>query len=218
MLALDRAPIPIGSVVPAIEAAAKAGIPVATVGRVDTDKTVVQVACDDAEGGRLAARFIIEKLGNKGSVIEIEGAPGSPMTADRKAGFEEGMKASGVKILASEPASYDRARARNAMYDMIRKHPSFDAVFAANDEMMIGAIEAMAMSSEDPSSKVTVGFDAIPAALQMLRSGMLDATIDCSFAEQSAWAVRYLVDHIRTGAAPPRKTVLVAPRLVTEAP
>jgi ribose transport system substrate-binding protein len=92
----------------AIEAAVKAGIPVATVfNKVNTDKVLVYVGVDNVQGGRAAAQFIIEKLGNKGSVIELEGPRGDVAAVERKAGFDEVMKKSNVKILVSEAANWD---------------------------------------------------------------------------------------------------------------
>ena len=71
-------PLTTDSLVPAIEAAVAAGIPVASVDRkANTDKVLVHVGADNIEGGRAAARHIIEQLGNKGAVIELEGTPGS---------------------------------------------------------------------------------------------------------------------------------------------
>jgi len=96
-------PMTTDSLVPAIEAAVDAGIPVATVDRkANTDRVLIHVGADNVEGGRAAARFIIEQLGNKGSVIELEGTPGSSAALDRKAGFDEVMEDSNVEILVSQ--------------------------------------------------------------------------------------------------------------------
>ena len=93
-------PMTVDSLVPAIEAAVKAGIPVATVDRkANTDAVLVHVGADNVQGGRAAAKFIIDKLGNKGSVIELEGTPGASAANDRKAGFDEVIKKSTVKLL-----------------------------------------------------------------------------------------------------------------------
>ena len=138
-------PMTVDSLVPAIEAAVKAGIPVATVDRkANTDAVLVHVGADNVQGGRAAAKFIIDKLHNKGSVIELEGTPGASAAIDRKAGFDEVMKKSNVKTLVSQTAEFDRTKGQNVMENLIQKYPSFDAVFGANDEMIIGAVEANA--------------------------------------------------------------------------
>ena len=169
-------PMTTDSLVPAIEAAVKAGIPVVTVDRkANTDKVLVHVGADNVQGGRAAAQFIIDKLGNKGTVIELEGTPGSSAAIDRKSGFDEVMKKSNVKILVSQTAEFDRAKGQNVMESLMQKYPQFDAVFGANDEMIIGAIEAMSGAGIDLSSKVTIGFDATPDAFQYMKDGKLNA-------------------------------------------
>jgi ribose transport system substrate-binding protein len=211
-------PVPFGSLVPAIEAAVKAGIPVATVNtRTDTDKVLFHVGSDDAQGGRAAAKFIIDKLGNKGSVIQLAG-PDPSFASDRKAGFDEVMRKSNVKILVSQPAGFERSPTKGVMTSLIERYPNFDAVFALNDEMIIGAIDAMSDAHINPASKVTVGCDAIPDAFQYIKDGKLSATIDQFPDKQGAQALEYLVGYIKNKTKPPKQVILIKPELVTQAP
>ena len=210
-------PMTTDSQVPAIEAAIAAGIPVATVDRkANTDKVLVHVGADNVEGGRAAARFIIEKLGDKGSVIELEGTPGSSAAIDRKAGFDEVMKKSNVKILVSQTAEFSRSKGQNVMENLIQVYPKFDAVFGANDEMIIGAVEAMSAAGIDPSSKVTIGFDATPDAFAYMKDGKLDATIDQFPGKQAGEALQILFDNIKTGKKPAKSVIYINPLPVTE--
>jgi ribose transport system substrate-binding protein len=212
-------PMTTDSLVPAIEAAVKAGIPVATVDRkANTDKVLVHVGADNVQGGRAAAKFIIEKLGNKGSVIELEGTPGASAATDRKAGFDEVMKKSNVKILVSQTAEFSRAKGQSVMESLMQKYPDFDAVFGANDEMIIGAVEAMSAAKVNPSSKVTMGFDATPDAFQYMKDGKLNGTIDQFPGKQAGQALQYLVSYIKTKAKPPKAVVYINPEPVTKAP
>ncbi len=212
-------PMTTDSLVPAIEDAVKAGIPVATVDRkANTDKVLVHVGADNVQGGRAAAQFIIDKLGNKGTVIELEGTPGSSAAIDRKSGFDEVMNKSNVKILVSQNAEFDRAKGQNVMESLIQKYPKFDAVFGANDEMIIGAIEAMSGAGIDPASKVTIGFDATPDAFQYMKEGKLDATIDQFPGKQAGQALQYLSDYIKNGTKPAKSVVYINPEPVTQAP
>ncbi|HTT71297.1 MAG TPA: substrate-binding domain-containing protein, partial [Anaeromyxobacteraceae bacterium] len=111
------------SLVPAIEAAVKAGIPVATVDRkANTDKVLVHVGADNVQGGRAAAKFIIDQLKNKGTVIELEGTPGASAATDRKAGFDEVMKKSNVKIIVSQTAEFSRAKGQSVMESLLQKY------------------------------------------------------------------------------------------------
>jgi ribose transport system substrate-binding protein len=210
-------PMTTDSLVPAIEEAVAAGIPVATVDRkANTDKVLIHVGADNVEGGRSAARFIIEKLGNKGSVIELEGTPGSSAALDRKAGFDEVMNASNVKILASQTADFSRSKGQTVMENLIQVYPDFDAVFGANDEMIIGAIEAMKGAGIDPASKVTVGFDATADAFSYIKNGELDVTIDQFPGKQASLALQALVDYLKTGKKPAKSVVYIKPLPVTE--
>ncbi|MFW6338665.1 MAG: substrate-binding domain-containing protein, partial [Alkalispirochaetaceae bacterium] len=172
-------PMTVDSQVPVMERAVEAGIAVASVDRkANTDAILVHVGADNVEGGRAAARFIIDALDGSGRVIELEGTPGASAAIDRKSGFDEVMEDSDVEIIASQPADFNRAEAQTVMENLITSHPEFDAVFGANDEMIIGAIEAMRGSGVDAEEKVTVGFDATPDAFQYIDEGLLDATVD----------------------------------------
>lgn len=102
------------------------------------------------------------------------------------------------------------------MENLIQAYPNFDAVFGANDEMIIGAIEAMQGSGVDTASKVTVGFDATPDAFAYMQRGLLDATIDQFPGEQAGLALQMLVDNIRTGARPAESVVYISPRPVSQ--
>jgi ribose transport system substrate-binding protein len=213
-------PMTVDSLVPSIEAAVKAGIPVASVDRkANTDKVLVHVGADNVEGGRAAARFIVEKLGGKGSVIELEGTPGASPAIDRKKGFDEVIAQNpGIKILVSQTAQFDRAQGHDVMENLMQSYPNFDAVFGANDEMIIGAIEAMSSAGIDLKSKVTVGFDATPDAFQYMKDGKLGATIDQYPGQQAGQALQYLVDNIKSKKTPPNPVVYIAPKAVTSAP
>jgi ribose transport system substrate-binding protein len=184
--------------------------------KANTDKVLIHVGADNVEGGRSAARFIIEKLGNKGSVIELEGTPGSSAALDRKAGFDEVMNASNVKILASQTADFSRSKGQTVMENLIQVYPDFDAVFGANDEMIIGAIEAMKGAGIDPASKVTVGFDATADAFSYIKNGELDVTIDQFPGKQASLALQALVDYLKTGKKPAKSVVYIKPLPVTE--
>lgn len=172
-------PMTVADLVPVIEKAVAAGIPVATVDRkASTDKVLVHVGTNDVEGGRMAARYLMKKLGNKGSAIELEGSAGSSVALERKKGFEEVIGKSKVKILSSRDAGFARSPARQIMTELIRAFPEFDAVVAANDDMILGAMDAMSSEEIDPSKKIMIGWDASPLGLASINEGKLDATFD----------------------------------------
>ena len=212
-------PMTVDSLVPSIEAAVKAGIPVATVDRkANTDKVLVHVGADNVEGGRAAARYMIQKLGNKGSIIELEGTTGASPAIDRKKGFDEVIATSNVKIMVSQTAEFSRAKGNSVMENLMQAYPKFDGVFGANDEMIIGAIEAMSSAGIDPKTKVTCGFDATPDAFAYMKDGRLGATIDQYPGQQAGQALGFLVDYIKSKKMPPQPVVYIAPKAVTSAP
>jgi ribose transport system substrate-binding protein len=209
-------PVGADALLPAVEALNEAGIPVATVDRkVNGGDVVVHVGADNVEGGRVAGRYIIEQLGGKGTVIQLEGVPGASPTIDRKTGFEETVAGSGIDILASQTAQFQRAQGQAAMENLLQAHPDVDAVYAANDEMILGAIEAIEGHGIDPAEIVTIGYDAIPDAIDYIEKGRLDATIEQFPGEQARMALRSLVAFIREGTEPPQKEVYIPPVAVS---
>lgn len=208
-------PMTVDSLVPAIEMAVEAGIPVATVDRAaNTDLILAHVGADNVAGGRAAAQFIIDALGGSGTVIQLEGTPGSSAAIDRKTGFEEGLAGSGIEILVSQTAEFNRAQGQVVMENLIQSYPEFDAVFGANDEMIIGAIEGMLGAGVDAASKVTVGFDATPDAFSYIEDGLLDATVDQFPGQQAGQALQILYDNITSGATPSSKMNFINPEPV----
>ena len=214
--AILLSPMTVDSQVPVIERAVQAGIPVATVDRkANSDQVLVHVGADNVEGGRAAARFIIEQLGGSGRVIELEGTPGASAAIDRSTGFNEIIRNSGVQVIASQPADFSRAEGQTVMENLIQSNPNFDAVFGANDEMIIGAIEGIRGSGMNVQDIVTIGFDATPDAFSYMDEGLLDATIDQFPGQQASEALRYLVEYLNDGTRPPEPVVFINPLPVT---
>ncbi len=205
-------PIGADALVPAVEALNKAAIPVATVDRkVNGGRVLAHVGADNVEGGRVAARYIIDRLAGKGRVIQIEGTPGASPAIDRKKGFEEVIGGTDIEIIASQSGDFGRARGQSVMENLLQAHRDFQAVYAANDEMILGAVEAMEAHGVDPTTVVTIGYDAIPDALTYIRNGKLNATVEQYPGQQARRALRILVEHVRSGAAPESAEVYIQP-------
>jgi ABC-type sugar transport system substrate-binding protein len=207
-------PVPYALLAPAIDAAVDAGVPVVKVlADPGPDKALAVVGTDVAQGARLAARFVIDKLGGSGTVLVLEARGLEAL----KVGFEKELQGSNVKVLASAPAGMLRYNAKQVMAGLIREHPQFDAVLGVNDVLVLGAIDAMVEAGIDPAGKVTVGADATPDGRRAIAEGRLGATIDPRAGEQARQALRILVDYIRTKKMPTSKQILVAPKLITKA-
>ena len=170
-------PVDGDAIVPAIEEADMMNIPVITVDRGAETDVAVHIASDNVEGGRMAARYMAEMLENQGRVIELEGIPGTSAARERGEGFNEIMDGiEGIEIIARQPADFNRAQGMSVMEDLLEAHENIDAVFAHNDEMALGAIEAIDAAGLTDEIMV-VGFDAIGDALTAIEEGTLAATI-----------------------------------------
>lgn len=209
-------PIGADALVPAVEALNRAHIPVATVDRqVSGGQILVHVGADNVEGGRAAARYIVQQLSGAGKVIELEGTPGASPAIDRKRGFHEVLDTTDVQCIASQTANFQRAQGQAVMENLLQVHQDFQAVYAANDEMMLGAIEALEANNIDTTQVVTVGYDAIPDALDYIRAGRLRATVEQYPGRQARTALQLLVEHLRSGAPPEASEVYIQPVVIS---
>ncbi|WP_371365143.1 Ribose import binding protein RbsB [Sporomusa rhizae] len=170
-------PVDSKAIVPAIEAANKANIPVITVDRGAAGGTVVSaIASDNVAGGKMAGQLIVDKIGGKGKVVELEGIPGTSAANDRGKGFNEAIKAAaGITVVAKQPADFDRAKGMKVMENILQANPEINAVFAHNDEMALGALEAIKASNR--ANVMVVGFDATADAVKAVNEGTLAATV-----------------------------------------
>lgn len=164
------------AVVTAVEAANKANIPVITVDRgSEGGKVVTHIASDNVAGGRMAGEYVSELLGGSGKLVELEGIPGTSAARDRGQGFNEVVnETSGLNVVSRQPADFDRAKGLTVMENILQAQPDIDAVFAHNDEMALGALEAIEASKRDI---IVVGFDATADAVKAVEDGRLAATV-----------------------------------------
>lgn len=191
-------PTNIETVVPGIELANNLNIPVITVDRKASEgQTICHIESDNVEGGRMAARLIARLLKGKGRVIELEGIPGTSAALDRGAGFNEALKAfPDIKVVAREVADFEQQKAKEVVLRTMQRNLLFDGVFAHNDNMILGAAEALETRGAS-SAVVLVGFDGIQAAREALRQGRINATIAQKPEKMGALAVSSLARYWR---------------------
>jgi ribose transport system substrate-binding protein len=176
--ALAVAPGGAAQIAPALNKAAAAEIPVVIL---DTDLPWPQrksfVGIDNKLGGKMAGEYIIHAIGGKGRVAVIRGVLGVSTMDDRVAGFQQAVAAvPGVEIVAVQPANSERALGMGVMENYLTAHPDIKAVFCANDQMALGAMEAVA-ARHLTGKIVLVGFDATREALKAIEAGGMNATM-----------------------------------------
>lgn len=160
-----------------VKEATAAGIKVISLDRrVNGAEVSAHVGSDNATGGKMAAEFLLEKLADKGNVVELEGTPGSSAARERGKGFDSAIDGkSGVKVVARQPADFDRAKGLSVMENILQRSKNVQGVFAQNDEMALGAIRAI---EEDGLKNVTVvGFDATADGVAAVKAGKLAGTV-----------------------------------------
>ena len=210
-------PIDVKSLVPAIEDAVAAGVPVVTFDRAAIGAPYLfYVGADDVEVGRLAAKFIAAKLGGKGKVIHITGAPGSSPQLDRSKGFLEIMsRYPDIKIVYEQTGEFLPDKGMKVMEDaIVATGGDFDAVFG-HGGMITGIVNAMRAAGIDPEPKVLVTTTNLPDSLRLIRDGLVDADVSYPI-EQAGLAVEWTVKYLRTGELPPLKDTEIPPLLVTQ--
>ncbi|MDN3702261.1 ribose ABC transporter substrate-binding protein RbsB [Vibrio artabrorum] len=159
----------------AIRMANRSNIPVLTLDRGASRGDVVShIASDNVIGGEMAGHFIMEKVGEKAKVIQLEGIAGTSAARERGEGFMNAVNGSDLELLASQPADFDRTKGLNVMENLLAANPDVQAVFAQNDEMALGALRAVQASGK---KVMIVGFDGTEDGIAAVNRGLLGATV-----------------------------------------
>ncbi len=176
--ALAVAPAGVAEVLPVLDKARAAGIPVVIV---DTDvpwsHRVSFVGIDNRLGGRMAGEYVLRAIGGRGKVAVIRGVLGVATQEDRLAGFREVVAdVPGIQWIGAQPANSERALGMSVMENLLTRHPDLRAVFASNDQMALGAMEAIA--ARNLTGKIVlVGFDAGREAVRAVQAGQMHAVV-----------------------------------------
>ena len=134
------------------------------------------IASDNVQGGKLAADALAKAIGEKGSVIVLEGTAGTSAARDRNEGFTQGIAAyPNIKIVASQPADFDRTKGLDTATNLLQAHPDAVGIFAANDEMALGAVQALG----DKAGKTVfvVGFDGTDDGRAAIKAGTMAGSV-----------------------------------------
>ncbi|MFD4275411.1 substrate-binding domain-containing protein [Streptomyces cyaneofuscatus] len=206
-------PVDSDAVGPGVRSANKADIPVIAADRgVNKADAATLVASDNVAGGKLAADALADKLGGKGSIVILQGTAGTSASRERGAGFAEGLKAyPDIKVVAKQPADFDRTKGLDVMTNLVQSHPGITGVFAENDEMALGAVKAL--GSKAGTSVSVVGFDGTPDGLKAVEAGTLYASVAQQPSELGRIAVQNAVKAAKGEKV--EKTVKVPVKVVT---
>jgi len=214
--AIITLPIDAKGLIPALELASRKGIPVVTFSRTAIGAPYLFfVGSDDVEAGRLACRFLADRLNGMGEVVVLEGTIGATSAINRSQGFyNEIKKYPAMKVVFKKSGGYLRDEGYRVMEEALATVAGFNAVYSQNDDMILGAIEAMENAGIPPQKILTIGTDGIPKALIAIREGRLDATIQHPISIADI-ALEKLVHYLKTGNLPEWKEHLVKPWVIT---
>jgi simple sugar transport system substrate-binding protein len=172
---------------PVLREAKRSRIPVVLVDRgikvSDDSLYATLIASDFIAEGRMAADWLAKKVNGKASIVELQGTPGAAPAIDRKKGFEEGISSQpGMKIIASQSGDFRRTGGKEVMEALLKKHGNeITAVYAHNDDMAIGAIQAIEEAGKKPGTDiVVVSVDGVKGAFESMVAGKLNCTVECN--------------------------------------
>lgn len=162
---------------PAVGKINAAKIPVVNVtDRSEVGSFVAFVGASDYQLGLETTKYLIKAMGGTGNIVVLEGVKGSLTSIDRVRGFNDAVKAApGVKVVASQPGNYQRLQALQVMENLMQSHPKIDGVFAANDAMASGAIEALDGAGR---KALVVGINGTKEAIDAIKAGKMLASGD----------------------------------------
>jgi ribose transport system substrate-binding protein len=191
-------PVDSAGIASAVSEANDANIPVIAVDRgVEGATTAGFIASDNVDAGKLAADALLGALNGSGKIAVLTGVPGASATNDRTKGFEQSLAANpGITVVANQTAKFDRATALSVTEDMLQAHPDIQGIFAENDEMALGAIQALTAAGQDGKVLVTA-IDGTDDGMQAIKAGTLLETI----AQQPAFMGKTAVDYCVSLAA-----------------
>jgi ABC-type sugar transport system substrate-binding protein len=177
---------------PVLREAKAAGIPVILTDRAvdetDTSLWVTFMGSDFIEEGRRAAQWLVDDLSNKNmmegpvNIVELQGTTGSAPAIDRKKGFAEILQDyPNLKITRSQTGDFTRAKGKEVMEAFLKADKKIQVLFAHNDDMAIGAIQAIEEAGLKPGTDIIiVSIDAVKGAFEAMIAGKLNCSVECS--------------------------------------
>jgi len=198
---------------PVLKEVKRAKIPVILVDRgikvSDESLYTTLIASDFVSEGRLAGEWLAKKLGGKGSIVELQGTPGAAPAIDRKKGFEEAIaKNPGLKIIKSQTGEFTRSKGKEVVEAFLKAEgKNIAAVYAHNDDMALGAIQAIEEAGLKPGTDViVVSIDGVKGAFEAMVAGKLNCTVECN--PLLGPAAFDAIEAVKAGKTLPKKTIV----------
>ncbi len=174
-----------------LKEAQKAGIPVILTDRAvkvsDPSLYVTFIGSDFVEEGRKAARWLMERAAKTPNaalnIVELQGTVGSAPAIDRKKGFEEVIKSNPkLQIIRSQSGEFTRAKGKEVMESFLKQRDKkIDVLYAHNDDMAIGAIQAIEEAGLKPGQDIVIiSIDGVRGAFEAMKAGKLNVTVECN--------------------------------------
>ena len=201
---------------PILKQAKAAKIPVILVDRgvnvSDDSLYTTLIASDFVAEGRMAGQWLAKKIDGKGSIVELQGTTGAAPAIDRKKGFEEALRNyPDMKITRSQSGDFNRAGGKQVMEAFLKaaqgSNTKIDAVYAHNDDMALGAIQAIEEAGLKPGSDiVVVSIDGVKGAFEAMVDGKLNCSVECN--PLLGPAAFDAVEAVLAGKPVPKKTIV----------
>lgn len=202
---LILAPVDVNALAAAADEVIEEDIPIVTVDRrvENTSEPVPHVGADNVAGGRKMAEWVVKNFPDGAEIVFLTGQPGSSSGIDRAKGVHEVLDpvSDKYKIVAEQTGNWERAKGLSVTEGILTSlsgNPP-DVIISANDDMALGAIEAIHSMGLTSAGIKVLGFDAVPEALQKIKTGEMAATVEQSPSRQIRTALRLVVDSIRNG-------------------
>lgn len=204
-------PVDYNALIPAVQRINAAGIPITNISdRLNNAKVVSFIGVDDHSTALATGRALFTGMGGKGNVVMLEGVKGTLTNTDRVRGFQDALKEfPNVKLLASQPANYQRLTALQVMENLMQSFPQIDGVIGLNDSMAIGAIEALDGANR---KALVVGINGSKEAVELIKSGKLLASGDFHSFDNGCLGVEVAVRDLRKEAVP--RELILKPRVI----
>jgi ribose transport system substrate-binding protein len=202
------APADSRALVPVLRKAQRQGVVVVNIDNKLDDATLKSagvripfVGPDNRAGARAVGDVLASRLSRGDQVAILEGIPTAFNAQQRRSGFEDAMRAAGMRVVAVQSGQWEQDKANAVAAALLREHPDLKGLLASNDNMALGAAAAVRQAGRD-GQVLVVGFDNITAARQLLQEGRLLATADQHGDQLAVFGIEAALELLRTRAAP----------------